>query len=130
MFLIFLQQCLPSKVKRSESGGVAWRRKNGSKAKYPARRSSTPPNVRPTLLLPPMRCTTTVGLAEESSTTAPVVTTRVQQGEGAQIRDGFLSLVSVIFDKMLWNAHFMYYVRSKLHEKKLSRKDKSLTCTR
>lgn len=80
--------CLPSKVKRSESGGVAWRRKSGSKAKQPSRRSSTPPNVRPTLLLPPMRCTTT----EENGTTAPVVTTRVQQSEGTQIRDGFLSL--------------------------------------
>lgn len=86
-------ECLPSKVKRSENGGVAWRRKNGTKVKHPPRRSSTPPNVRPTLLLPPMRCTTAGGLqAEENVTTVPVVTTRVQQGEGGQVRDGFLSL--------------------------------------
>ncbi|PRD31463.1 UNVERIFIED_CONTAM: BTB/POZ domain-containing protein 2 [Trichonephila clavipes] len=71
-------KCRP-RVKDSESGGGAWRRKNSSK--HPRRRSSTPPTPRPTLLLPPMRYTGTLCSDINASTTAPVVTTRVQHRE-------------------------------------------------
>ncbi|XP_055935377.1 BTB/POZ domain-containing protein 6-B-like isoform X2 [Argiope bruennichi] len=76
----FLCPCRP-RVKDSENGGVAWRRKSSSK--HPRRRSSTPPTPRPTLLLPPMRCTGTA-LCSDTATTAPVVTTRVQHREPAE----------------------------------------------
>ncbi|KFM60453.1 BTB/POZ domain-containing protein 2, partial [Stegodyphus mimosarum] len=85
----YSKHCLPTKVKRSDSG-IAWRRKNSSKSKHPQRKSSTPPSARPTLLLPPMRCTAGGLRAEENCSTAPVVTTRVQHGEhGRQPLDSF-----------------------------------------
>ncbi|XP_071033654.1 BTB/POZ domain-containing protein 6-B isoform X3 [Parasteatoda tepidariorum] len=74
------QRCLPNKIKKSDSS-TAWRRKSQSKSKHSHRSSSTPPSTRPTLLLPPMTCTTDNLREEGNGTTAPVVTTRVQQSE-------------------------------------------------
>lgn len=70
-------ECLPTKVKRSESG-IGWRRKN---SKHTPKRPSTPPSLRPTLLLPPMRCTGG-GLYVGSNGCPPVVTTHIQQVMG------------------------------------------------
>ncbi|GFT96869.1 hypothetical protein NPIL_40623 [Nephila pilipes] len=77
--LLHRKKCRP-RVKDSENGGGAWKRKNSSK--HPRRRSSTPPTPRPTLLLPPMRYTGTLCSDSTATTnTAPVVTSRVQHRE-------------------------------------------------
>ncbi|KAG8182618.1 hypothetical protein JTE90_009981 [Oedothorax gibbosus] len=78
------RSCFP-RVKDSE-GGFAWRRKSSRS------RNRTPPSSqRPTLLLPPMRCTTPAASTPEQLNSAPVVTTHVQRAN-ALSADSFFSL--------------------------------------